>query len=125
MTGYFPHIFAVALGGAVGSVMRYGLSLMWPARGFPYATLTINLVGSFLMGFLLMVLTERVALDPALRAGLLAGVLGGLTTFSAFSMENVLLLERGQVTLAILYILCSVLGGLLAAWLGMVLARQF
>lgn len=125
MMGYAPHFLAVALGGALGSLARYALTLAWPGRVFPFATLSINLAGSFLMGFLLVLCSERLVLEPALRAGLLAGFLGGFTTFSAFSMENLLLLEKGQFLLVSLYVLASVGGGLLAAWGGTALARQF
>ena len=86
------HILAIAVGGALGSVLRF-LASSWTYQSlgsdFPYGTLLVNVVGSLLMGLLYTLLVERAALDPIWRAGLVVGVLGGFTTFSAFSMETV------------------------------------
>lgn len=123
-----PAVLAVAAGGALGSVLRYGVTLLvqgWLGRFFPYATLFINVSGSFLMGFLFVLTLDRVSIDPALRAGILTGVLGGYTTFSTFSMETLALLEEGAWLRAGLYLGLSLLLGLTAAWAGATLARQF
>lgn len=119
--------FAIALGGAIGCLARYGMTaLIEQAAGksFPAATLAINILGSFLMGLLFTLMLERLTVPPALRAGLLTGGLGGFTTFSTFSIEVLLLAEQGEFGKAGLYIATSVLLGLLAAYAGMHLARS-
>lgn len=110
----FPpnHILAIAIGGALGSVLRYVLSTSVQSvlgRDFPYGTLLVNLVGCLAMGVLFTVFLERVMHEGAWRAGLVIGVLGGFTTFSAFSMETVLLLEEGAYARAAAYVAASVL----------------
>ena len=118
---------AVALGGVVGCVARYGVSQLVQlvyARSFPLATLIINVVGCLLMGFLFFQTMDRVTISPALRAALLTGVLGGFTTFSTFAMETLLLAEDGETGSAVMYVVASVLLGLLAAFLGAYLARS-
>ena len=120
-------VIAVAVGGALGSVMRYGLS-MWvhnlAGRGFPYGTLAVNVLGCLAMGFLFVLLVERMGEHTVWRAGLLIGVLGGFTTFSAFSMETFNLIEQGSLLKAIGNITASLFLCLGATWLGVVLARQ-
>ena len=117
---------AVALGGAAGSLLRF-LTSAWVVANWPrhyyLATLTVNLVGCLAIGFLSAWFLLRSDIPLVLRTGLTVGVLGGLTTFSSFSLEVLRLLENGQHGLAISYLLGSVLGGLGAAWLGMSLAR--
>ena len=117
---------AVATGGAIGSVLRFLTSTwvvaQWP-RHYYLATFAVNVVGCFLIGFLSAYFLLRSDLPLVLRTGLMVGVLGGLTTFSSFSLEVLRLLDAGQVAVASSYLLGSVLGGLLAAWLGMTLAR--
>jgi len=117
---------AVAVGGAVGSVLRFLTSswvvAQWP-RHYYLATFAVNLVGCFLIGFLSTYFLLRSDVPLVLRTGLTVGVLGGLTTFSSFSLEVLRLLEAGQLGVAAGYLLSSVVGGLLAAWLGMSLAR--
>lgn len=118
---------AIAAGGALGSVLRYGVS-SWiydrTGSGFPWGTLTVNFIGSLLIGFLYVVLLERSAADPLWRAGLIVGVLGGFTTFSAFSMETMNLITGGEIGRALLNIVASVALCLLATWLGMITGRQ-
>lgn len=119
-------LLAVALGGALGSMLRFGVTLGMQGfgRAFPYATFLINITGSFLMGFLFILTLERLQVSPVLRAGLLTGVLGGYTTFSTFSMESLLLMEEGAWARAVFYLLGSAVLGLAAAWLGASVARQ-
>ncbi len=118
---------AIAIGGIVGCCLRYGqtgfVQAVW-GRDFPYATLSINVIGSFLMGFLFIATVERVTMAPELRAGILTGFLGGYTTFSTFSMEALLLIEQGEAGSAILYLALSVGLGLLAAFSGAYIARN-
>ena len=117
---------AVALGGAAGSLLRF-LTSAWVVANWPrhyyLATLTVNLVGCLAIGFFSAWFLLRSDIPLVLRTGLTVGVLGGLTTFSSFSLEVLRLLENGQHGLAISYLLGSMLGGLGAAWLGMSLAR--
>ena len=114
----------VFLGGGLGASARFliGESLRPMLKsGFPWPTLAINLIGCALAGFL----AARFGLsnpDHPWRAFILVGVLGGFTTFSAFGLESLTLVQQGRVSLAILYVLASVLGGLLAVWLGISLA---
>lgn len=114
----------VGLGGAVGSMARYGVGRMVPITGFPFATLIVNIVGSFLMGVLIAILS-RITVEWSHEARLLlaVGVLGGFTTFSAFSLDAMTLIERGQWGLAIGYILASVLVSIGALAIGLWIAR--
>lgn len=120
-------VLAVAAGGALGSCLRFLVSY-WVAvqapRHFYLATLAVNLIGCLAIGFLATWFLTRTDLPLALRTGILTGVLGGLTTFSSFSLEVLRLLEQGRWGMALGYLLTSVVGGLLAAWLGMSLARN-
>lgn len=118
---------AIAIGGTVGCWARYaltGLIQSLAGRGFPTATLCINVLGCFLMGYLFTVTLERVVVSGSLRAGILTGLLGGFTTFSTFSMETLLLIQEGEAGKAVLYIAVSVGIGLLATFAGFYLARM-
>lgn len=120
-------ILAIAGGGAIGAVLRYWVSnsaydLL--GKNFPYGTLVVNVVGSLLMGFLAIWLLERTFGGTALRAFLLIGLLGSFTTFSAFSLETLNLMENGQLLRALSNALLSVVLCVLAAGLGVILARQ-
>lgn len=110
----------VGAGSALGGMLRYGVSFLTPTSGFPYAVLLVNLVGSFLIGFL-----AGLAWKFPHREFLVVGLLGGFTTFSAFSMETIELIKGGQAGLALLHIVASVLGCLLATWLGGLLGSRF
>jgi len=115
---------AVALGAAAGALLRWQAGLWLNARwgGFPLGTLAVNLVGGLLIGACLALLARA---DQALwRLLLVTGFLGGLTTFSAFSAESLVLLQRGAWGLALLHSLAHVLGALGAAALGAWLARS-
>ncbi|MBI1239228.1 MAG: fluoride efflux transporter CrcB [Alphaproteobacteria bacterium] len=119
-------VLVVAAGGAIGAVVRFLLSgfVMRQVGGdFPFGTLTVNIVGSLVMGILVETFATRFQVGPEVRSFLTTGFLGGFTTFSAFSLETVLLLSRDDYTGAMLYVLASValsVGGLL---LGMSLVR--
>lgn len=120
-------VLAIAAGGAIGALLRYWTSLAVYSRfgtGFPYGTLVVNILGSLLMGFLYIWLLERLAAGPAVRAFLLVGVLGAFTTFSAFSLETLNLIENGQSGKALLNVAVSVFACISAAALGIFAARQ-
>ena len=120
-------VFAIAAGGALGSVLRFWMS-GWVAgmlgRDFPYGTLLVNVSGSLLMGFLYVVLIDKFNASAEWRAVLLIGLLGGFTTFSSFSMETFNLLEVGEIFKAFMNIILSVAICLAATWLGVVVGRQ-
>ena len=120
-------VFAIAVGGALGSVMRYGLSI-WVhtlvGRGFPYGTLAVNVLGCLAMGILFVLLVERMGAGAVWRAGLLIGVLGGFTTFSTFSIETFNLIEQGAMAKAAGNMAASLVLCVGATWLGVILARQ-
>lgn len=120
-------VIAIAIGGALGSVMRYGLSNWVHAfvgRGFPYGTLVVNVLGCLAMGILFVLLVERMGESALWRAGLLIGVLGGFTTFSTFSIETFNLIEQGAIARAASNMLASLVLCVGATWFGVILARQ-
>jgi CrcB protein len=117
-------LLSVALGGALGASARYLVNVAMPrllGHGFPYATMVVNIAGSALMGALVVVLAQKSGTRFA--PFLMTGVLGGFTTFSAFSLDAISLWERGQGTAAFVYVAGSVLLSLAALFAGMMLAR--
>ena len=120
-------LLAVACGGAVGAISRHLISnqvMRWAYGGFPWGTLIVNIVGSFILGLLVAYLAQHWSANQEIRGFLVVGVLGSFTTFSAFSLDAVLMLERGSLGPAFGYICGSVLlsiGGLFA---GLLLFRQ-
>lgn len=118
---------AIAAGGALGALLRYWISngvYGMLGRDFPYGTLAVNVLGSLAMGLLYVLLLERSAAAPEWRALLLVGVLGAFTTFSAFSIETLILLEDGALLRAMLNVALSVSICIAAAWLGVIVARS-
>ena len=118
---------AIAIGGTLGCWARYAQTNLVQAvfgRDFPLATLSINVIGSFLMGFLFILTLERLMIPPSVRVGVLTGVLSGYTTFSTFEMETLLLTENGELFKAALYVVLSVVIGFAAAFGGAFLARN-
>lgn len=121
------NLVAIAGGGAIGALMRFWISNSVYdiyGRDFPFGTLVVNVLGSFLMGLLFILLTERFTLDPAWRAALLIGLLGAFTTFSTFSIETLNLFIAGEAFRAVMNILLSVVVCILATWLGILIGRQ-
>jgi CrcB protein len=117
----------VAAGGILGSVARDLASLLIPAMsGFPYATLFVNITGSFIIGFYstLTAPEGRLLASTQQRQFVMTGFCGGYTTFSAFSLETVRLLGSGRTRTALLYIVVSVVTWLVAVWLGHMLANR-
>lgn len=121
------HFIVIALGGALGAVMRFMLTTsiyQWLGRDFPYGTLVVNLLGSFLIGLLAEALVlQRITLSMEYRSAILVGLLGSLTTFSTFSLDTLYLLEQGNLQKAILNALISVCAGVFAAWVGLLIGR--
>lgn len=113
--------FLVGLAGGVGATGRYALGQWAGPTRFPWVTLAINLTGAFALGLLLTVAVGHLSDDVRIPLGV--GLLGGFTTFSAFAWEGLTLSRDGRATTAGLYVVASVGGGLLAAWLGLVLGR--
>jgi len=119
-------VAAVSAGGIAGTLLRFAagnwVNAHWP-RHFYLGTLAANLIGCLLIGLLYGLFLHRPLVPVELRAGLIVGFLGGLTTFSSFSMDTVRLLESGQAPLAFGYASLSVVGGLLATWAGLSLTK--
>ncbi|HEV7320882.1 MAG TPA: fluoride efflux transporter CrcB [Ensifer sp.] len=119
-------LLLVGAGGALGSILRYLVGL-WTVRrfgpGFPWGTLGVNITGSFLIGVLAEVIMRKFGASPDMRVFLITGVLGGYTTFSAFSLDAITLVERGDVMLSLAYIVASVALSLLAVFSGLALMR--
>lgn len=114
-------IIAVAVGGAVGSVLRHGVNhaaARWIGMGFPWGTFIVNVMGCFLMGVVATVFVQRTQLAPEWRALLATGFFGGLTTFSAFSLDFAQLLNEGLVARAAIYLAATLLLALLGFYLG-------
>lgn len=119
------NVLAVAAGGALGAVLRYGVGLGLAGRsGFPWATLSVNVAGSLLFGLLIVWLNERMPAANELRVFMLVGVLGAFTTFSTFSWETLVLFEQGAMLRATMNIVGSVMLCVIAAAAGVWLARQ-
>jgi CrcB protein len=116
----------VALGGAIGSVLRWAMVALTLERfgpGFPWGTLTVNLVGSFAIGLVAGLATSSAGISPAMRLFIATGILGGFTTFSAFSLDTLTVGRDSGAPLALLYVASSVCLGLAAAAVGLALVR--
>jgi len=119
-------ILIIGLGGFVGTVARYGVSVLaykHAGATFPFGTLTVNIVGCFLIGLVYGLIQEKDVLSTTSRLFLTVGVFGGFTTFSSFGNETLLLLRAGHLLLGIGYMLISVLVGVVAVWGGYSLVR--
>jgi CrcB protein len=118
----------VFLGGGLGAALRHGVNIA-AARGlgttFPFGTLTVNVTGSIVMGLIAGYFAFKGDASQHWRLFLITGILGGYTTFSAFSLDVALLYERGALSLAVLYILLSVALSVLGLFAGLVLMRRF
>jgi CrcB protein len=120
-------LLAVALGGALGSLARYFVagavqSAAWP--GFPWGIFVVNISGGFIMGLIVEASALKFSLSPELRAFLTVGILGGYTTFSTFSLDSVLLIQRGAYGSAAAYITGSAVLSIAALFAGLWLVRS-
>jgi CrcB protein len=118
---------AIAFFGVLGCWARFAQTNLVQTvygRDFPYATLSVNIIACFAMGFLFIETLERLTVSPTLRTGILTGFIGGYSTFSTFEMETLLLAEGGEAFKAILYVVLSVSLGFLAAFGGAYIARN-
>lgn len=119
-------LLSVALGGAIGATARHLVGSQvwtWLAAGFPWTTLAVNVVGSFILGVIVAMTAFVWSPSAPLRAFIVVGVLGGFTTFSAFSLEVVLLAERDRLETAVLYALASFSLAVGALFVGLRLTR--
>ena len=121
-----PVFLAVAIGGAVGALARYGLDRVIERRSysvFPWATFTINATGCLLIGAVIAALVDRHHTPEWLRLGLVVGVLGGYTTFSTFAQETLDLMQEGRPSIAALYAFGSLAVGVTAVFIGVRIGR--
>jgi CrcB protein len=115
------NVILIALGGAIGSVCRYGLSTVVQrvtSPFFPYGTFVVNVTGCLAFGIIIGAARERFVLGPPARAFLLIGILGGFTTFSTFTYESFALLQDGQLLRALVNAIGQLVCGLAALWFG-------
>ena len=108
----------VGLGGSIGSVLRYAGSLFYSDKSFPFSTFLINIIGCFGIGIVMGLYIRNETLSNNWKLFLATGLCGGFTTFSTFSFENLQLLQQGKISQCLLYILGSVIIGIVAAWAG-------
>ncbi|MPY31344.1 fluoride efflux transporter CrcB [Streptomyces adustus] len=126
LRGQLPVVGVVAVGGALGAVARYAVSLWWSARagGFPWATFSINVVGCAVIGVFLVLVTEAWRPHPLLRPFFGTGVLGGFTTFSTYAVDIEKLLRAGHPGTAFGYLAATLCAALTAVWLAATATRR-
>ena len=123
----FIRYLAVGVGGAFGAMTRYHLTGSWLSRvaaPFPTATFVINVSGSFVVGFLLTLITDRITASPHLRLAIATGFVGAYTTFSTFEYETAKLVEQQKYLIAGLNVILSLVIGFGAVWSGMTMAKK-
>jgi len=116
----------VGMGGAVGSMLRYGVQKFFQvqtAGSFPTATLLVNIAGCFLIGILWSMFSRSLTWNEEMKLLLMTGLCGGFTTFSAFTLEGIGLLKENKTALFLIYLTASVVGGLLATFIGIRIAK--
>jgi fluoride exporter len=112
------NLLLVGLGGSIGSMARYAVSLLIKSITFPFATLSVNIIGSFIIGLVLAMSIKEAGISDNWKIFVATGICGGFTTFSAFSLENMGLLQSGKITMAVIYIIFSIVLGIVATFLG-------
>jgi len=116
-------ILAVMIGGAIGSALRYGVTLLANQHGgitFPYGTVIVNVIGSFCIGLLMMYFNSHADLPPQVKLFAVTGIMGGFTTFSTFNMELLTFIRLEAWGSAVAYGTLNVLGAFLSCWLGII-----
>ncbi len=127
--GYWPGMMmtlAIFAGGGLGAALRHGVNVLCAKAfglAFPFGTITVNVLGSALMGALIGWLALRSDASPLLRGFAATGILGGFTTFSAFSLDILVLFERGEVPMATLYAAATLIGSIAAVFAGLWFVR--
>ncbi len=114
----FKNFLLVGLGGCIGSMMRYATWYFFRPTNFPAATLLVNIAGSLVIGIVIGLSIKDVDFSQGWKLFLATGICGGFTTFSAFSIENLQMLQNGKYFLSLAYICSSIIFGIAAAWLG-------
>ena len=115
----------IGFAGALGAVSRAVIGqIIHDESGFPIATLTVNIIGTFLLCFLVTGMVRKISAKQEIQEAITTGFLGSFTTFSALSMETVLLVENGQIVMGVLYVGLSIIGGLSAGLLGFHVGRK-
>ncbi|MEU0646699.1 fluoride efflux transporter CrcB [Streptomyces umbrinus] len=124
--GQGPAVVAVSVGGAIGASARYGASLLWPTHtgGFPLTTFWVNVVGCFVIGAFMVVITEVWAAHRLVRPFFGTGVLGGFTTFSTYAVDIQRLVDTGHPRTALAYLAATLVAALAAVWLAVTAARR-
>lgn len=111
-------LLLVGLGGGIGSMLRYGTSLLIKSRFFPFATFSVNIIGCFIIGLVFALSIKEEGVSDNWKLFVATGICGGFTTFSAFSLENLGLLQSGKIGMALTYIILSLALGIIATFLG-------
>ncbi|MGW2291636.1 fluoride efflux transporter CrcB [Streptomyces phaeochromogenes] len=124
--GQGPVVAVVSVGGAIGASARYGASLLWPTHpgGFPWTTFWVNVVGCFVIGAFMVVITEAWAAHRLVRPFFGTGVLGGFTTFSTYAVDIRTLVDTGHPRTALAYLAATLVAALAAVWLAVTAARR-
>jgi CrcB protein len=120
------NILLAAVGGAIGSVLRYLVgvfSTRWFGPSFPWGTLTVNVVGAFVIGLMVEMIARRFNASPELRVFIVTGIIGGFTTWSSFTLDTMVLFERGATTAAFAYVVGSLVVSFAAIFAGLALGR--
>lgn len=115
----------IGIAGAIGAICRVGIGRLFKdVSDFPMSTLTVNLIGTFILCLLSAGALQRITADKQIQMAVTTGFLGSFTTFSAFSIETVSLMQDGQLMLAVLYMAVSVIGGLAIGLFGFMIGRR-